>query len=404
MRRLFDGRSKLEFPPPWWKVKREFLRVGLQMDDFILQLTGISAIQVYSKFIIDPRVTLKTGALPLGSRMALYVIFPSQGLQRSHSIALDYILECGYVPIVVSNKPLDPSAQATILARSACLIVRPNFGYDFAAYREGVRYLTPHIADLEYLALFNDSSWFPAIPDRNWLKEAEGLDRDYVGSVFHNAVDPTVNWDFRVDPYRPDSSRHNFHYGSYSLLVRRNVLNSPDFDRFWQSYRATNDKIRTVLRGEIGLTRMVVDAGFSHAATLDTNQLDRILRDLPDQDLREVAANILVPMHPALNTQRLDSLSSDPIDRPALINFILSAVVKEGPSYALADFDLTRRTGIFIKKSPLTQDRTSSQQTLNILGKLSSPQARVFHEEADLAHRRKFGAITPASISRSPRH
>lgn len=167
--------------------------------------------QLYSKHIVDPKVRHKTGALTVQGRAAIYMIFPADGLLASHVAALDYI--------VVSNLPLDPADEAVVLQKAAVLITRHNFGYDFAAYRDGLKYLTSIRADLDYLAIFNDSTWFPARPERNWMAEAEATGCDYVGSVFHCAMEPAGKWDFRKDVWRTDPRFPTFHYGSYSLLI-----------------------------------------------------------------------------------------------------------------------------------------------------------------------------------------
>lgn len=209
--------------------------------------------QLYSKHIVDPKVRRKTGALTVQGRAAIYMIFPADDLLASHVAALDYI--------VVSNLPLDPADEAVVLQKAAVLITRPNFGYDFAAYRDGLKYLTSIRADLDYLAIFNDSTWFPARPERNWMAEAEATGCDYVGSVFHCAMGREGKWDFRKDVWRTDPRFPTFHYGSYSLLIGKKVLTSPQFAQFWQDYRASNDKTKTIAHGCRGGVQPLCNAG-----------------------------------------------------------------------------------------------------------------------------------------------
>ena len=395
MRRLLDGRSRLQFPPPMWKVKRELARIGHQFDDFVLRVSGISLTELYLRYVINPRVIQKTGTITVGKRAAIYLIFPSDGLLASHILALDYIADCGYVPVVVSNLPLDAKAEHLILQKSAGLVIRPNFGYDFAAYRDGMKFLGTKLADLDYLAIFNDSTWFPAQPERNWLIEAEQTGYDYVGSVFHGGMNADCKWDFRHDVWRIDTNLPRYHYGSYSLLISGKVLRSAQFAQFWQDYRASNDKARTILGGEIGLTQMVVKAGFSHGATLDNSRLDSLLDELPLDRLRDLACNTMTPVCLSLRQLRLQLMVAAPPDRVELRNFILKSVVKEGPAYALVDFDVRDRSGNFIKKSSVALDQTAGKQTLDLLRQLPSPQAAVFLEEATAVYRMKHGEKTP---------
>lgn len=392
MRRILDGRSRLQFPPPMWKVKRELRRIVGQFEDLVFRTTGFSIPKFYMKWFVDPRVATKKGALPLQDRVAIYMIFPAEGLLASHVMALDYIVACGYVPVVVSNLPLDDAAQATILQRSAALIFRPNFGYDFAAYRDGLKYLDRVDARPDYLAIFNDSTWFPAFPGRNWFREAEATGCDYVGSVFHNAIDPDVEWDFRKDPWTADCHFKHFHYGSFALLIGRNILISPEFKAFWRDYLPSNDKLRTVKTGEIGLTQLIVQGGFSHAATLDNQNLDELLSALPTGELVEIALNTMTPTHKKIRKVLDENSLADAPDRDQLRNFILNAVVKEGPAYALVNFDVLSRSGNFIKKSSVELDKTAGELTLNLLRQLPGPSGEVFLAEATRMYQKKHGA------------
>ena len=389
MRRLFDGRSQFQFPPPMWKVRRELNRVGLQIDDFALRIFGISLTGLYLRIFINPKVKCANGALTIDDRVAIYMIFPSDGLLVSHVIALDYIIQCGYVPVVVSNLPLDAKAQKVIQTKSAFLVMRPNFGYDFAAYRDALKALGGVTDRLKYLAILNDSVWFPLHPQNNWFAEAEATGYDFVGSVFHCAMDPDFAWDFSKDAWHTDSDYPHFHYGSYSLLISGDVVRSPQFVQFWRDYRATNDKTKTIIGGEIGLSRTVISAGFSHGATLDTSGLDTLLHALPLDRLHELAENMIVPMYPALRQLRVAVLSTSPINRLDLHDFILKCVVKQGPGYALADFDIRERSGVFLKKSPVALDQSSADLTLHLLDQLPGPEAKVFSREARQIYAKK---------------
>lgn len=391
MRRLLDGRSRLDFPPRWWKVKREIFRVGRQIDEFIFKYTGRAPSYFYLTLYVTPSVVRKKGSLPLGDRVAIYMIYPAQGLSKSHILALEYLNKCGYTPVVVSNLKLSKADQATVLQHSAALLVRPNYGYDFAAYRDSLAYLSPHFDQISYLAIFNDSTWFPIHPEHNWLHEAEAKNCDFVGSVFHCAIDPDATWDFRIDPWKINTEFPDFHYGSYSLLLSGNVTRSPQFGQFWAKYRPSNDKTKTIIGGEIGLSKIIKETGFTHAATNSTADLDRLLDTLPDARLRELATNLIIPSYPKMNQQRQELLANNPTNTD-LKNFILKAVVKQGPGYALADLDLRDRAGNFLKKSPVVLDRLAARQTLQLLNRLDTPEAKVFAEEAKAMYLKKFGA------------
>ena len=89
---------------------------------------------------------------------------------------------------------------------------------------------------------------------------------------------------------------------------------------------------------------------------------------------------------------RLEVLAADPPDRADLRNFILKSVVTVGPAYALVDYDVRDRSGNFIKKSSVSLDKTSAEQTLDVLRHLTSPQSAVFLQEATALYQKKHRA------------
>lgn len=388
MRRTPRDPSARRALPPWWKIKREVFRVGWQVDDILLRWLGVSVVQAYYKRVIAPQVVATPGALPLGNRAALYVIFPVDGVTTSHQTALRYIAQCGYVPIVISNLPLSAGDAATLHDLAAVVIVRPNIGYDFGAYRDGILHLQPHLTGLDHLALLNNSTWFPANPTANWFAMAEGLNRDLVGAVHHYGLAPYRAWDFRVQRWSFSAQYPTFHYGSFALLMGRTLLQSPALLAFWQGYRPSSDRKRTIKSGEMGLSRMIIDAGFTHAAQLDNTHLDTHLQAMTLPQLQHIARHMITPLMPASDAQN----SADPAD---LRHFILSCVARINPCYCLVDYDVNHRSANFIKKSAVTLDRPSADKTLRLLADLPTPEAATFLHEAKAAYHKAHPGSDP---------
>jgi hypothetical protein len=380
---------------PAWKLKRELLRIGNQAYEFLHRWTGISVSRAVTRRFVDPKVVFLTCELALGPRVAIYLIFPNGGLLPSHRIALDYIRKSGYVPVIVSNLPLSGADQAELRAECAWLIFRPNEGYDFGGYRDAIRCLAPHLMDIDHLAIFNDSSWFPLRPQLDWLKTAEAMRLDYVGSVSHEGLPSRKVQDFSKIPWQIDYDRKAFHYGSFSLLLSRKILSSTAFQKFWQDYIPTNNKHLTVRRGEIGLTRWVVDHGFTHGAVCESVGLDRELDALTTERLREIVVNLIDRAQPTLVVMRADALAADPPDRMALRNVILACVAFLGPSYALVEYDMRERSGNFVKKMPVRHNRADAEKTLWVLGHFDNPVGAAMLAEARAMFEATWGAPAP---------
>ncbi len=380
-------------PGPIRKMPREIGRIGYQIDDLLYSSFGLTVARVYSRFAIEPRIRYLSGAQTRQDRVAIYLIFPVQGLLQSHFIALDHILQSGYSPIVVSNLPLSAGDTERLLHHCSTLILRPNFGYDFGGYKDAVRFLGQDLHSLTKLALFNDSNWFPVHPDHNWLAEAEAKGLDLVGSVSHGGLDNAQPFDTTTE-WRIDATRPRFHYGSFSLLLGPAILHAPGFQDFWRQYRPANNKTQTILRGEIGFSQWVIRNGFTHGETLDARNLPALLADLPTERLLQIAGNAVTFDRPRSNDTRRDVLLANPPDRNGLLHFILKEVSKSGQAYSLQDFDTVERSGNFIKKSPVSLNRTAADQTLRILSHLTGPQIDVFRAEALEIYRRKYGNPT----------
>lgn len=289
----------------------------------------------YNDIVLRPKNVIQNGALPLGSKAALYLIFPQNGLAASHLIALEYMIENGYSPIVVSNLPLSDRERHQLVPLTYRVLERENFGYDFGGYREGILIFQDQIKNLDRLVLFNDSVWFPTQDTRNWLMVAEAADKDLMGALSHTDVgnkelqedlaflsdqtgratgvaqrisDPQ-SWfddfsnkliDYKTPPKLVLKVRnylrnrrnlaHNkvsFHYCSFALLIGANILRDPDFFSFWQNLRISSDSVQTVVRGEIGFTQWVIRKNFSHDCAINAENIAQNIAQMDESKLVE---------------------------------------------------------------------------------------------------------------------
>ncbi|WP_127904254.1 rhamnan synthesis F family protein [Solirhodobacter olei] len=314
------------------------------------------------------------------------MIFPRGGVAGSHVAALDAFIAGGYAPLVVSNLPLSAEDQSTLLERSALLILRPNFGYDFGGYRDAILALgRARVAELERLVLANDSSWFPLPGASDWLDAAEDLGVDFAAATWHGAVRPRDPETFESIEWKIDKNRRNFHYGSYALSIGGSILSNPGFWQFWKRFRLTNDKNRTVRRGEIGLTRWVMKHGFSHGATAELESLADDLSRLDDAALDRVFRRTLVIADPDTRRRWQVSLCPDgatPVTRLQKEKAILALTAREGAVYALADHLVRDRGFAFLKKSPLAHDSRTARILLDTVSTLDGRFAKTISSEA----------------------
>ena len=365
------------------KVKRELLRVLNQPlqwpSDFFTYAFGPK----YYDWFLSGKRTVESGEQALGPNTVVYVIFPSRGLQASHLATLNYLNSKQYNSIVVSNLPLSDAEKHSVLPLCCKYIERPNFGYDFGGYRDGVLTALADNPDMQRLVMLNDSAWFPITDKNDWLDEVENLDVDFAAAVSHFGAPRPDPEDFRnmVFDYRTDHFR--FHYCSFALAFGARPLGDPDFKRFWQEFPLTNKKKSTVRRGEVGLTAWVLKKGFSHGSTFDVASIEQSLNALDDQTLLQVIEHLIVPhderMKAVLETTLADI---DDLTRAERIKLVLTVIARQGVSYASAYFNIKELGFQFLKKSPIWLSERGRNTTLDIIDGLDTPDAAAIKQEA----------------------
>ncbi len=371
---------------PHWKIKRELKRIQKK----IISIHS----RVYVSLLSAPRydmlkgrsVQIFDGKIPYADRIAIYLIFPKNGISQSHKLAIEYLRTSGYSPFVVSNLPLTDSDCAWLTQNTYKFLSRPNIGYDFGGYREGVLSLYSELNRLQYLAFFNDSTWFPTQGSKDWLSQAEALNVAYVSPASSFGTPRIKFFDFRTMEWRLDVTLRYFHYCSYALLVRKEILRSKAFWRYWKFLPLTADKSQVVRVGEIGLTRLVIRKGYSHGSTLDLNALPTVLATCSNLEINKIARN-LITIGNTEATQLVEEVVSmldaqrSASERQDLIKLILTVASRIGASYVLPEF-LHENFGFsFLKKSPLVFSKRDSEIMMKLGKKLKGPSGRIIEHE-----------------------
>lgn len=259
--------------PPLWKIRRELDRIRMK------------AVLFVSRWVHDPvrkpiydltarwRLRVTPGQLPLNDRVAVFVIYQPKGLPGSMLLTLDHLRRSGYSVLVVSNGPLRPQDLHTLAANAALVMERPNVGYDFGAYRDGIRHLWSLNHDMSRLVLMNDSTWFPLRRDDDSLARMEALGADLAGHIFKT---------------EDKEDRNRDHVESHLLMCSRAFLRSREFRRFWRRYRMSDYRSTTIELGEKGLSQMAIAYRHKVASLMGREWLLRTLSDLDDASLRRV--------------------------------------------------------------------------------------------------------------------
>lgn len=369
----------------WWKIRREMKRVGYQLLNSPVEVAKFFILRRWYDLVTSRSITRTSGDLSLTDEVGIYLIFPRNGLQASHLTMLGEMARAGIAPVVVTNIPLTKADRESLKTLATRIIERPNIGYDFGGYRDGVLEVASVLPNLRYLWLLNDSVWL--IPQAiSWFDQARSLETDFMAATSNFAMPRVDPHRFRDIVWNHSTNHKNFHYASYALGFGERILQSPAFLKYWRKLNISNDKTRTVRRGEIGLSQWVLRHGFSHGETYKVNQLDIELAKCDDDEVDRIARELVIPDDALLESVYTGVMAQDPrtiqgrADRIALI---LTAVSRRASAYTLPGYAL-RRGFQFLKKSPLWLSPAGATTSLRLIDRIEGPVGDEIRAEAQV--------------------
>jgi Rhamnan synthesis protein F len=228
---------------PAWKLHREFQRLGQQLRAIPEALWEPLARKRHDAALARGFPTFD-GTRVLARNVALVLCWQPKGIAPSFLDMLDHLVACGYAPLVVSNAPVSGADRARLAPRIWRAVERPNFGYDFGGYRDGLWLLRSWGVRPDRLVILNDSIWFPIWPGDQTLQRAEAAPFDVTGTILRRR-DETAFLE------------------SYFFSIRGSVLDHPGFRAFWDGLRLTSNKYKVIRRGERGFSAALTAAGIT---------------------------------------------------------------------------------------------------------------------------------------------
>ena len=378
---------------PFWKIIRELQRLLRDGIGLLSELLRKLYFRRYYDLVTSKDIRRTIGLPPLQREVAIYLIYPETGILESHLFMLQELNREGISAIVVSNLPLSDHGRDQLLETAARIIERPNVGYDFGGYRDGILEIAETLPKLDRVWLLNDSVWMVPRPN-SWFAQARALGQDFIGatssfSILRKSLLGTRRFDasnYRNIVWDHQTENPNFHYGSYALCIGKTILQDHRFFEYWNRLEIRNGKKHTVRHGEIGLSQWAMNHGYSHGATHEIDQLPGELAALSDEDLDQTARELILFKDTALagikpNVLRTEMSSAD--GRAERIDLILTAVARHGSAYALALYHLRHTTFPFLKKSPLWLSADGPAHILELAEKLLTQQSAHILLEAD---------------------
>ena len=194
--------------------------------------------------------------MPLGAvrRAAVLAHFDPHGHVAPHvRRAVDALAAVTDRLVVVSTASLTEASRRWLDSRAEP-VTRPNIGHDFASYRTGLARLG---TNWDEVVLANDSAVFPLVPLGSVLREMSAHGADFWG------ITPGYGW--------------GEHVQSYFMSFRVSVIGSPYWSAFWNAPEPSGSREEIILTGEVGLSRILVDSGFSMTTLLRPSARERLV-------------------------------------------------------------------------------------------------------------------------------
>jgi hypothetical protein len=165
-----------------WVIRRELARSAKH---FKFPFYSITA--PIQRYLHDRSKSQKSrfspGLQPRGAQLALYLLHQEDGLLASTFATCQHLASKGFSTLIVSNTPLSAPDRQALAPYCFAMIERPNFGYDFGGYRDGILWLMENPEPVTRLFLLNDSVWFPTLSGEDFLTQLLTSDCDLYGAI-----------------------------------------------------------------------------------------------------------------------------------------------------------------------------------------------------------------------------
>lgn len=160
-----------------------------------------------------------------------------------------------------SNGPLLPDSEQALHGLVADIIIRPNFGFDVLAYKEGLEKIDfDRERQFDEVLMVNHTCYGPIYPFEELFSSMDKRDCDFWGVTAHMEMVP--------NPFT-GTGRLPYHINTNFLAVRANLLHSPPFRKYWEKIRGAAGYEEAIQGHEVVFTEHFTNLGYSSDTYLD---------------------------------------------------------------------------------------------------------------------------------------
>ena len=191
-------------------------------------------------------------------RVVLYLAWGE--ITPAKKTALASLAASGLDVFVIVNRKSSADYKA-YLAYARVVMDRPNWGYDFGGWKDGVQYF--NLSEYDFLYFVNDSIIGPWAPVTQHLDAFEQSEAGVFGVT--------------------DSVKITHHIQSYFFGLSAEVYRSTPFQKFWHEIMFLNDRGYAIHKGEIEISLILqnylwyIVAHYSELLDNDRNNANKVL-------------------------------------------------------------------------------------------------------------------------------
>jgi lipopolysaccharide biosynthesis protein len=214
----------------------------------------------------------------LTNRALVLAHYHSRGALRSDTLELLAAAGEFFPKILLISTALE-RAEVSKVPREVEVQVRPNIGYDFYSYRQGLLQLLNQPdagARLDEICLMNSS--FVCLDGRRFLQR---LLRDE--QQLSECFGLVKSWQFAE------------HVQSYVLILKRPVFSDARVVRWWTNMVPLSQRDLVIVNYEIGFSRLLVQLGYRLSAAYDhRTALSEAVKRLGSESAQEAELNAML--------------------------------------------------------------------------------------------------------------
>jgi hypothetical protein len=267
----------------FWKLRREVKRLQQQM-----QALAAIIYEPWLRYQHDKNrkhiLKISQGDISCSKKIALFLIYQPTGISQSTLATCTHLRNKGYAPLLICNHPLNNTDKEKLSKHTWIIIERPNFGYDFGGYKDGILYLKS-LSDIakptiSHLIIINDSIWYPLNNDDHTIEKMEQSNASFVGAL-HMKSEQKSSFKSDKPPF----------FGSFFLMIKQDIYESDLFTQYWKKYQSTSSKYLTIKRGERQFSHLLLSSQFSSDYLYDKSILYEYIDNATQNELLSALKN-----------------------------------------------------------------------------------------------------------------